>query len=142
MISANFNSLDRYLAIDLAYFLLGAVALFYALARPYKQNYANILQSILLALTAFVMMLIGHIRFQNHVFGFLLVALLCLLSPHVILGGYIIYKIIKSIGSDCHVKRDEQISAIMACGLTDGGTQNMPESHHNDLEHTPLLNKN
>ena len=81
MISANFHSLNRYLAIDLVYFLLGAVALFYVLARPCKQNYANILQSILLALTEFVMMLIGRVRFQNHIFSFLLVALLCLLTP-------------------------------------------------------------
>ena len=59
----------------------------------------------------------------------------------MILGGYIMYKIIKSIGSDCLVKRDEQISNI-ACSLTDGGTQSMPESHvhNNDLEHTPLFN--
>ena len=47
MISANFNSLIRYMAIDFVYFLLCIVALFYALARPCKQNYANILQSIL-----------------------------------------------------------------------------------------------
>ena len=50
MISANVNSLDRYFAIDFTYLLLFVVALFYALARPCKQNYANILQSILLAL--------------------------------------------------------------------------------------------
>ena len=147
MISANVNSLDRYFAIDFTYLLLFVVALFYALARPCKQNYANILQSILLALTAAVMMLFSQIRFHNHIFGFLLVALLCLLTPHLVLGGYVFYKITKSIGvncSHCHV-RDEQLSAIMACSLIDShrGIEHRPayESYHNDSEHTPLLNK-
>ena len=97
MISANANSFNRYYAIDFTYLLLFTVALFYALARPCKHNYANILQSILLALTAVVMMLISQIRFHTHIFPVLLVALLCLLTPHLVLSGYVFYKITKSI---------------------------------------------
>ena len=144
MIGANFNSHDRYVAIDSAYFILGAVALFYALARPCKRKYANILQSLLTALTVFILMLISHVRFHNHIFAFLLLALLCLLIPHVVLGGYVIYRITKSIGLNyCYLKDKlcQHLSAIMAYVLTERGIGNHfvhDEPCRN--EYTPLLN--
>ena len=113
------------------YSLLFAVALFYALARPCKHNCANILQSILIATTAVVMMLIGQIRFHNHTFGLLLIALLCLLAPHLVLGGYVIYKITKSVGKnrcDCDCTENRHSAWHKLC--------------YNDSEHTPLLNNN
>ena len=70
------------------------VSLFYALARPCKQNYANILQSLLYALTALVMILISSMKSHVHVFLSLLSMLLCLLTPHIVLICYIFYKII------------------------------------------------
>ena len=75
--------------------MLAAVSVFYALVRPCKQNYANIIQCLLFALTAFVMFLLSSIRFHCHVFGTIFAALLCLLVPHVLLGGYVIFKITK-----------------------------------------------
>ena len=54
MVSTNLNP-----ATDSIQLLLSATSLFYALARPCKQNYANILQSLLLAMTALIMLLIS-----------------------------------------------------------------------------------
>ena len=131
MIFVNLNGHVRYSAVDVMYSLLFAVALFYALARPCKQNCANILQSILIATTAVVMMLIGQIRFHNHTFGLLLVALLCLLAPHLVLGGYVVYKITKSVGiNHCD------------CDFTENCHSPWHKLCYNDSEHTPLLNNN
>ena len=44
------------------------VSLFYALVRPYKQEYANMIQSILYALTAFVLFTASSARFHKHSF--------------------------------------------------------------------------
>ena len=98
MMSFNMNPHDRYVAIDCIPPVLATVSLFYALARPCKQNYANILQSLLLILTAFVMLLFSSVRFHHRLFSSFLIALLCLLTPHVVLGGYVIFKVIKKIG--------------------------------------------
>ena len=59
MVSTNLNPHDKYTATDSIQLLLSATSLFYALARPCKQNYANILQSLLLAMTALIMLLIS-----------------------------------------------------------------------------------
>ena len=97
MIAVNINDYGRYYAIDTMYLLHFAVAFFYATVRPCKQNYANILQSTFVALTALVLTLIGLIRFLTYYFYPLLAALLCLLTPHLVLGGYVIYKFTKKI---------------------------------------------
>ena len=71
-----------------------AVSLFYALARPCKQDYANRIQSLLYAITALVMISISSLKSHNHIFLSLLLMFLCLLTPHVVLISYIFYKVI------------------------------------------------
>ena len=78
-----------------------AVSLFYALACPCKQNYANIIQSLLYALTALVMILISSVKSHNHRFLSLLSMLLCLLIPHIVLSSYILYKVIGKAKVNC-----------------------------------------
>ena len=99
MVSTHLNPHDKYLAIDSVQLLLVVMSLFYALARPCKKNCANILQSLLLALTAFVMLLLSSIRFHvRNIFSILLFALLWLLIPHALLGSYVIIKVTKRLG--------------------------------------------
>ena len=101
--SASFNAHQRHVAINYIQPILSVVSLFYALVRPCKQNYANIIQCLLFALTAFVMLLFSSIRFHCHVFGTFFAALLCLLAPHVVLGGYVIFKItMRNLGVNYH----------------------------------------
>ena len=102
MMPAYINPHERCIAIDFIQPIHALVSLFYALARPCKQNYANILQSLLHASTAFVILLLSSVRFHCYVFGIFLAALLCLLAPHVVLGGYVIIKTTKRIGVNYH----------------------------------------
>ena len=89
------------MAMESVQLLLATMTLFYALARPCKQNHANFLECLLIGLTAFVMLLISSIRFHYHIFTILLLISLCLLTPHV-LGGYVIFKVTKRIGVNYH----------------------------------------
>ena len=99
-ISFHYDVTGRVLAVDYIAPILVAMSLFYALARPCKQNYANIIQSLLYALTAFVMLSISLIKSHNSAKGFntSLMMLLCLLTPHVILYSHVTYKVTKRIG--------------------------------------------
>ena len=78
-----------------------AVSLFYAIARPCKQNYANIIQSHLYTLIALVMILISSVKFHNHTFLSLLSIFLCLLIPHIVLSSYIFYKVVGKAKLNC-----------------------------------------
>jgi hypothetical protein len=77
--------------------ILVSVSLFYAIARPCKQHSANVIQSILLALTAFILQLVYFATVHIQVYFILSVLLLCLLAPHIALYGYAMYRIIKQI---------------------------------------------
>ena len=74
---------------------LVAGSLFYALARPCKKDSANIIQSLVYALTAVVIQFIVTCSYRCAAMYNYLTMLLCLLIPHVILCGYVVYKITK-----------------------------------------------
>ena len=74
------------------------LSLFYALVRPCKQEYANVIQSLLYALIAFVVYVVSSAKFHKHTFHRFLMMLLCLLTPHAVLCIYTIYKIIRRSG--------------------------------------------
>ena len=97
----------RYFILDYMQFGFVAVSLFYSLARPCKKKYANIIQSLLYALTAFVIFMITSARSHKHtvIFLYFLIAFLCLLTPHIILSIYVIYKVFKRIGLDTYLLR-------------------------------------
>ena len=77
--------------------ILVSVSLLYAIARPCKEHSANIIQSLLLALTAFILQLAYFATVHVHTYFILFVLLLCLLAPHIALYGYAAYRIIKPI---------------------------------------------
>ena len=77
--------------------ILVSVSLLYAIARPCKEHSANIIQSLLLALTAFILQLAYFATVNVHTYFILSVLLLCLLAPHIALYGYAMYRIIKPI---------------------------------------------
>ena len=88
---------------DIAQPTLMTVSLFYALARPCTQKYANIIQSLLHVLTALVMLIISYTKVTDHYHMlYFLVMFLCLLTPHVALGSFVIYRVTKRIGVDYH----------------------------------------
>ena len=69
-------------------------SLLFALFRPCKKNYANICQSLIMALTAFA--LLGLVPpFQDSQFTSLQIMLIFFLIPHITLGGCIMYRIIQ-----------------------------------------------
>ena len=74
---------------------LVAGSLFYALARPCKKDSANVIQSLVYALTAVVIQFIVIYSYHCTAMHNYLIVLLCLLIPHVILCGYVVYKITK-----------------------------------------------
>ena len=100
----NFSVYTRLLLADYVRPVLMAVSLFYALARPCKEDYANVIQSLLYALTAFIMLLISLANSHSHAVwhDIYLIMLLCLLTPHVVLGSYVVHKVTKRIGINCY----------------------------------------
>ena len=95
----------RYFILDYIQFGSVAVSLFYSLARPCKKKYANIIQSLLYALTAFVIFMITSACSHKHTAVFLhfLLVFLCLLTPHIVLSIYVIYKVFKRIRLDSYL---------------------------------------
>ena len=77
---------------------LVAASLFYALARPCRQCRANIIQSLMYFLTAVVIQFIISCTYhcRKRSWNKYLSMLLCLLTPHVILYAYVVYKISKT----------------------------------------------
>ncbi len=75
--------------------ILVAISLFYALARPCKNNYANPIQALLYIVIAFVVFISSSIKLHMHTIPIILFMLLCALTPHILLGIYIFYKVIK-----------------------------------------------
>ena len=89
----------RLFVTDTAQPILVTVSLFYALARPCKQYYANVIQSLLCILTAFIMSIISYSKHHRHyMFMCFLIMFLCLLTPHVVLGVFMIYRAAKWTG--------------------------------------------
>ena len=74
------------------------MSLFYALVRPCKQEYANVIQSLLYASTAFVVYIVSSVIFHKRKFDTIFMMLLYLLTAHVVLCFYAIYKVIRRSG--------------------------------------------
>ena len=110
------------------------VLLFYALARPCKQENANVVQSILYAMTAFVLYTVSSARFHKHRFPHYLLVLLCLLMPHVVLYIYMIYKIIRRTGLN--------LSFLQRVFYKHSSVQSSSVFHYQSYpnEHSQLLN--
>ena len=112
--SACISDRIRICLLPVVQLILILVSLFYAIARPCKEPTANIVQSLLLALTAFILQLAYFITVHNQTCFFQLMLLLCLLAPHVILYSYAVYKIVKRIHQKfCSISRpidDDQTS--------------------------------
>ena len=70
-------------------------SLLFAIARPYKKKHANIIQSLLMALTAFALLtLLPAMSSKRAAYNSLLIMLISMLAPHIVFGGYIIYRIV------------------------------------------------
>ena len=123
----------RYFILDYIQFGSVVVSLFYSLARPCKKKYANIIQSLLYALTAFVIFMITSAHSHKHTAVFLhfLLVFLCLLTPHIVLSIYVIYKVFKRIRLDSYLLRK------LSCQL---GSCLYQHQHPN--EQSPLLTVN
>ena len=71
-------------------------SLLFAIARPCKRKYANILQCLLMALTALALLTLlpyNSSQRPQTAYNSLLIMLICMLIPHIVFGGFIIYKI-------------------------------------------------
>ena len=95
--SGCFNDDIRVGLLPIVQLILASVSLLYAIARPCKEHSANIIQSLLLALTALILQLAYFAMVHIQTFFILSVLLLCLLAPHIALYGYAAYRIIKQI---------------------------------------------
>ena len=95
--SGCFNDDIRLGLLPIVQLILASVSLLYAIARPCKEHSANIIQSLLLALTALILQLAYFAMVHIQTFFILSVLLLCLLAPHIALYGYAAYRIIKQI---------------------------------------------
>ena len=85
------TSLDSQPVIPLVCF---AASIFIALIRPYKKSSANVVTSIMFGLTAFYLTVISHTFAEHkHVKALIFFLLTCVLAPHLILIGYIIYQL-------------------------------------------------
>ena len=79
-----------------AQFICIVGSLLFALVRPCKKKYANVIQSLLFALTALnLLVLFPSISSRSATYLSLLFILMCMLIPHIIFGGCIIHRIIQ-----------------------------------------------
>ena len=84
------TTLDSQPAIPL---ICSATSFFIALVRPYKKTNANVVASIMFGLTAFYLTVINHTFAEHkHVKVLIFFLLTCMLAPHIVLFGYIIFK--------------------------------------------------
>ena len=102
--SACISDKIRFVLLPVAQLILVSVSLLYTVARPCKEPHANVLQSLLLALTAFILQLAFFATNNVQAYFILLGLLLCLLVPHVGLYGYAAYRIVKQVHQrfNCH----------------------------------------
>ena len=129
---------------DYACLIFMSVSLFYALARPCRRTYANIIQSLLHVLTALVVLIISLTKVSDHyhIFHFF-VMFFCLLTPHVALGSFVIYRVTKRIGVNYH----HILCKCICVKVTAYGKRKFNDGNcllHNQLypnEHSPLLNR-
>ena len=124
----------RIVLLPVVQLIVVSVSLFYAITRPCKEPHANIIQSLLLALTAFILQLAYFVTVHVETYFIQLVLLLCLLAPHIVLYGYASYKIVKRIhrkfgclisrpisddqvgiqrGRDCIVQQPDECTALL-----------------------------
>ncbi len=129
----------RFSLLPIVQLILVSVSLFYAITRPCKESSANIIQSILLALTAFILQLAYFATVHIQVYFILSVLLLCLLAPHIALYGYAVYRIIKQIHRKfcyCSISRPNGDNQVDVQHERDGDDQQCRSD-----ECTLLLNK-
>ena len=71
-------------------------SLLFALLRPCKKKSANVIQSLLMALTALVLLtLLPSLSSPTDMYASLLTTFMCILIPHVGFGGYVVYRVVK-----------------------------------------------
>ena len=78
-------------------------SLLYALLRPCNKTFDHVSQSVVIALTALIIIVIGFINFEHQVEASLVVMLLFVMIPHVVFGGWIVLRIANKVGLDVQV---------------------------------------
>ena len=82
--------------------ICSATSFFIALVRPYKKTNGNVISSIMFGLTAFYLTVISHMFAQHkHVKALIFFLLTCVLAPHLVLIGYIIFKVLTTLSMYC-----------------------------------------
>ena len=129
--------------ITLTSFLLTAVSLFYALVRPCKKHYMNVLESLLYCIAGMLLIITIHNdRFPMHLFNILLTVILL---PSIIFAAVIMHKFLKVIGilnkiEQVFVKLKKlQIFRRWTRKENADSTGNEPHRLANPTEYTPLL---
>ena len=115
--SPNLGSYIKGYALNFIVLGLVAASLFYALARPCRKDHANIIQSLLYAFTAGIIQLIVLCSYCRIAMRKYLAMLLCLLVPHIILSGYIVYKITKSLKISVSLPTDFGVIQAMVSNI-------------------------
>ena len=133
--SACISDKVRFGLLPVVQLILASASLFYAIARPCKQAHANIIQSILLGLTAFILLLAYFVMVHMQTFFILFVMLLCLLAPHIVLCSYVVHKVAKKVGRyhlKLHYLTSSRINENVECDYKKSVSQQPDEC-------TPLL---
>ena len=77
-------------------------SLLFAIVRPCKKRHANIIQSLLMAFTSFTLSTLSPGPYSTSKIGkyiTLLIMLICILIPHIVLGGIVVQKIAKRVNT-------------------------------------------
>ena len=118
-------------------------SLLFAIARPCKRKYANIIQSLLMAMTAVALLtLIPSMSSRGIAYTSLLTMLICMLIPHIVFGSYIIYRITNKVnaryGFSIKILNSLRHDGEMVNVLPHGNTENnTTRDKHNHQEITP-----
>ena len=130
--------------------LLFALSVFFSVVRPYKRNYMNTVESLLLALWAVGSLLaLNYLHLSKPEDAKILAALVTLVgcTPLIIVAGYVVYKMLKKMGvvrcigfRRIGLRATHTLTELEEITEMAGDQENIPDRILNPESYTPLLN--
>ena len=152
LILASFHNYSLWVLAGEQFVLLIGAACFYAVVRPYKLNFGNIVDVVILtvmeALSAAMLVSAYHPPTKETATYYVGATVLLLLVPHMVLTVYICYVLAKKAGiTECLVRKFKALGSCVNKGTVQAETDveavsntgSLPDRLINPVEYEPLL---
>lgn len=134
------NALSNNVSVTFNATLLIVTSLFYALVRPYKKVYMNVIESLLYSTAAVLLIYIIH---NNNFPPLFTIILAIIFMPNVIFMGIIVYKISHVVGVSKKINNSIVCKKLFfrRANNSSDQTENEPHRLSNPTEYPPLIPK-